>query len=89
MTAIDRRAVLGTLLGAAAVAAFGLALTPGSAESALLRRTSSRTRSSSFTAAVGTATGAAGCAGGIGAVASAVGADSRRRAVKRLATLPA
>jgi hypothetical protein len=36
MRAIDRRAVLGTLLGAVAVAAFGLALTPGSAESAPL-----------------------------------------------------
>lgn len=36
MTAIDRRAMLGTLLGGAAVAAFGLALTPGLAEAAPL-----------------------------------------------------
>ena len=36
MTAIDRRAMLGTLLGAAAMAAFGFALKPGSAESAPL-----------------------------------------------------
>ncbi|VFU08323.1 hypothetical protein [Methylocella tundrae] len=36
MTAMDRRAMLGTLLGGAAVAAFGLALTPGLAEAAPL-----------------------------------------------------
>jgi hypothetical protein len=36
MTAIDRRAMLGTLLGAAAAAALGLTLTPGPAESAPL-----------------------------------------------------
>jgi hypothetical protein len=36
MTAIDRRAMLSTLLGAAAAAALGLALAPGSAECAPL-----------------------------------------------------
>ena len=36
MTAIDRRAMVSTLLGAAAAAALGLALAPGPAESAPL-----------------------------------------------------